>query len=59
MSKNKLELATKMKTSLPESGAAPKVVEKKAESSSDDSSSEDEKDVKKTVVYCLVNWCQE
>merc|ERR1711860_173188 len=39
-----LELATKMKTSLPESGAAPK-----AESSSDDSSSEDEKDVKTVV----------
>ena len=44
-----LELATKMKTSLPESGAAPKAVAKKAESSSDDSSSEDEKDVKTVV----------
>ena len=38
------------------SSEAPKAVAKKAESSLDDSSSEDEKDVKKTVVYCLVNW---
>ena len=48
-----LELATKMKSALPDTGAAPKAAAKKAESSSDDSSSEDEKDVKKTVVVSV------